>query len=142
MRGLKPFWEEMWKCQFYTGESEERTTSLTDLDPTIVNTLHDLNGDIVSFLDLDLLYPHLNQAGILPPGSIPHFLAPRMPDNSGARNHNLVMWLQRSNPVQFREFIRLLKLSSAQNGIHARMAGELEEKYNYFLENPRPINPG
>ncbi len=107
-----------------------------------MNTLHDLNGDIVSYLDLDLLYPHLNQAHILPSGSIPDFMAPRKPDNSGARSNNLVMWLQRSDPHQFRDFIRLLRVSSTQNGIHARLANDLEERYRYFLEHPSPIKSG
>ena len=127
----------------HTGEVGERTTSIVNLDQAIVNTLHALNGDIASFLNFDLLHPHLNQADILPTDAIPDFMSPRKPDNSGAKINNLVMWLQRSNPHQFHEFIRLLRNTSVQAGdAHSRLADALEERYRYFLENPSPIKPG
>lgn len=59
----------------------------------IADTLHSVHADITKKLNFALLYPHLNQAGILPADSLPNFMCPMVPDHTTAQVDRPPEWV-------------------------------------------------
>ena len=99
-----------------------------DID-MISATVHSCHADIVNKLNFRLLYPSLNQHGILPAASAVHFMRPLPPENTSTDIHTFIFWLHHCTSNQFTKFIDLLKLSVDEAGdAHEELATTLQEK--------------
>lgn len=119
-----------------TGTADEEAI---DARAVIASTLHSTHADLVSKLNFSLLYPELNQAGVVPVDSLPHLLRPLVPDHRAAQVNNLIIWLQSCNLEQFRRFISLLRATAGEGGAaHEELADVLEEKFEKFYNTYEP----
>lgn len=116
------------------GESDTSTAATANEEEVIARTLHSAHQNIISNVNFGLLYPHLNQNGILPVDSVPDFMRPMPPDNTANQVNNLIMWLHRCSLEQFNHFIVLLRATSGEGGqAHEELAQVLEENLRRFI---------
>ena len=107
--------------------------AVADVNTPVANTLHSCHADIMNKLNFNLLYPHLNQAHILPAEAVPNFMQPRLPESTGAQINNLIIWLHHCSQEQFSQFIALLRETAPEGGdAHWELAQALEQAFERF----------
>ena len=105
--------------------------------------LHSCNADITNYLDFQLVYPYLNQAGILPASSVHEFQHILQPDSNRARINNLLIRLRRCTEQEFKQFIAILRQTADEAGeAHEDLAKSLEENYERFQKEGCPDKGG
>ena len=99
-------------------------------DKAVIATLHSCHDDIVKKLNFGLIYPKLNQNGILPTDSRQWFMQLQSPESRGTDINNLMVWGSRE---KFCQFIKILEETSNEAGdTHEELVAILQERFEAY----------